>query len=195
MKKWDKKVYVFSYSTSFGKLRNLLVDVAYLPLTLNQKNSSFIKTWFECLRFLKFQTSSPYKWNIGVLRSDIFSCVIPKTYIWLLQANLLQDKAKLYSFDCFILKSSTTDDLVQETSLAWGDNEGSFMYIISDYKKEPFLSLNNTNWVTVILREFYILLLSFKIRADWQMQIKINTCMITLRTLLFFCLSILKFLK
>ncbi|XP_031129251.1 inositol 1,3,4-trisphosphate 5/6-kinase 4 [Ipomoea triloba] len=69
-----------------------------------------------------------------------------------LEVNLLQDKAKLYSFDCFVLKSSTTDDLVQETSLVWGDNEGSFMYIISDYKKEPFLSLNNTNWVTVILR-------------------------------------------
>lgn len=69
--------------------------------------------------------------------------------------NLLQDKVKLYSFDCLVLKSLTTADLVQETSLAWDANEGRFMCIVSDYKKEPFLSLDNTKWITVILREFY----------------------------------------
>lgn len=62
------------------------------------------------------------------------------------EVKLLQDKAKQYSFDCFTLRSSPIHDL------AWGGNEGSFVYIVHEYKKEPFLGLSKTKWITVILR-------------------------------------------
>ncbi|CAH9114179.1 unnamed protein product [Cuscuta europaea] len=68
------------------------------------------------------------------------------------EVNLLQDKVKLYSFDSFFLRSGKAADLVHEVSMTWGDKEGCFMYIVSDYKKDPFLRLDSTKWITVILR-------------------------------------------
>ena len=69
--------------------------------------------------------------------------------------SLLKRLAKLYSFDCFILNASSVDDAKNEIMLAWGDNGGSILYLVSDEKKEFFPKLSNCSWLIFVLSEYH----------------------------------------
>ena len=54
--------------------------------------------------------------------------------------SLLKRLATLYSFDCFILNASSVDDAKNEIMPACGDTGGCILYVLSDKKKEFFLT-------------------------------------------------------
>ncbi|KAK4551756.1 hypothetical protein RGQ29_032277 [Quercus rubra] len=68
------------------------------------------------------------------------------------KVSLLKRLATLYSFDCFILNTSSVDDAKNEIMLAWGDTGGSILYVVSDKKKKFFPKLSNCSWLIVVLR-------------------------------------------
>ncbi|KAK3011837.1 hypothetical protein RJ639_010831 [Escallonia herrerae] len=69
-----------------------------------------------------------------------------------LKVSFLERMAKLYSFDCFLLNLSSVADTTNEVAQAWAANGGSFLYVVSDDKKNLVLNLSNCDWVIIILR-------------------------------------------
>ncbi|CAN4076186.1 unnamed protein product [Withania somnifera] len=71
------------------------------------------------------------------------------------KVRLLQEKAKLYCYNCFLFRSSAIDNFVSEVSLEWGNNIGSYMHVVSRYKDEEISQLISSGWLIAILHVEY----------------------------------------
>ncbi|KAK1379436.1 Inositol-1,3,4-trisphosphate 5/6-kinase [Heracleum sosnowskyi] len=67
------------------------------------------------------------------------------------KVRLLEKISKQFSFDIFILNSSSVEVIDKEVARAWGDYGGSILHVASNISKELFAKLNNS-WLYVILR-------------------------------------------
>ncbi|KAL2454507.1 Inositol 1 [Abeliophyllum distichum] len=67
------------------------------------------------------------------------------------KANLLQELATIYSYNCFILSSSSEDNVMSEVTQLWGDDEGSFMHVISSCREELVHNMVISGWLIVML--------------------------------------------
>ncbi|XP_060179151.1 inositol 1,3,4-trisphosphate 5/6-kinase 4 isoform X1 [Lycium barbarum] len=65
---------------------------------------------------------------------------------------LLQENARLYSYNCFVFRSSAIDNFISEVSLEWGENIGSYMHVVSSYKEEEISQLISSGWLITVLR-------------------------------------------
>ncbi|KAF3645628.1 Inositol 1,3,4-trisphosphate 5/6-kinase 4 [Capsicum annuum] len=68
------------------------------------------------------------------------------------KVRLLQENARLYSYNCFVFRPSAIDNFVSAVSLEWGDNIGSYMHVISSYKDEEISQLISSGWLITVLR-------------------------------------------
>ncbi|XP_019226320.1 PREDICTED: inositol 1,3,4-trisphosphate 5/6-kinase 4 isoform X5 [Nicotiana attenuata] len=67
------------------------------------------------------------------------------------KVHLLQEKARLYSYNCFVFQSTAIDNFVSEVSLAWGDHSGSYMHVVSSYMDEEISPLISSDWLFTVL--------------------------------------------
>ncbi|KAA8532181.1 hypothetical protein F0562_006677 [Nyssa sinensis] len=81
------------------------------------------------------------------LPMEKFAFFLPLRYV-----SLLERIARLHSFDCFTLNASCMADTANEIALAWGDNERSFMHVVSNESEDLSLNLSNHGWQIIILR-------------------------------------------
>uniref|UniRef100_A0A1S3XEV6 Inositol 1,3,4-trisphosphate 5/6-kinase 4-like n=1 Tax=Nicotiana tabacum TaxID=4097 RepID=A0A1S3XEV6_TOBAC len=68
------------------------------------------------------------------------------------KVRLLQEKARVYSYNCFVFQSTTIDNFVSEVSLAWGDHSGSYMHVVSSYMDEEISPFISSDWLFTVLR-------------------------------------------
>ncbi|XP_015165792.1 inositol 1,3,4-trisphosphate 5/6-kinase 4 isoform X2 [Solanum tuberosum] len=68
------------------------------------------------------------------------------------KVRLLQESARLYSYNCFVFRPSAIDNFVSEVSLEWGDNTGSYMHVVSSYKDEEIAQMISSGWLITVLR-------------------------------------------
>ncbi|KAG8661501.1 inositol 1,3,4-trisphosphate 5/6-kinase 4 isoform X2 [Manihot esculenta] len=65
--------------------------------------------------------------------------------------SLLKKTAMQYSFDCFALDSSSTDDALKVVTLAWGHIEGTILYLFSNHKKGSYNQISNLGWIVIVM--------------------------------------------
>ncbi|WOH09025.1 hypothetical protein DCAR_0728477 [Daucus carota subsp. sativus] len=65
--------------------------------------------------------------------------------------RLLETILKQFSFDIFILNSSSVEVTEKEVARAWGECGGRILHVASDINTEPFVKLSNS-WLFIILR-------------------------------------------
>ncbi|KAK6781870.1 hypothetical protein RDI58_019666 [Solanum bulbocastanum] len=68
------------------------------------------------------------------------------------KVRLLQESARLYSYNCFVFRPSAIDSFVSEVSLEWDDNTGSYMHVVSSYKDEEIAQMISSGWLITVLR-------------------------------------------
>ncbi|TMW97281.1 hypothetical protein EJD97_005867 [Solanum chilense] len=68
------------------------------------------------------------------------------------KVRLLQESARLYSYNCFVFRPSAIDSFVSEVSLEWGDITGSYMHVVSSYKDEEIAQMISSGWLITALR-------------------------------------------
>ncbi|XP_055820071.1 inositol 1,3,4-trisphosphate 5/6-kinase 4 [Solanum dulcamara] len=68
------------------------------------------------------------------------------------KVRLLQENARLYSYNCFVFRPSAIDNFVSEVSLEWGDNIGSYMHVVSSYKDEEISQMISSGWLITVIR-------------------------------------------
>lgn len=59
-------------------------------------------------------------------------------------------------FDCLILVSSSTEDIVREVTSAWGTARANCVIVVSGQKEDISQKLKNSGWLTVILSQFLV---------------------------------------
>ncbi|KAI5670060.1 hypothetical protein M9H77_19913 [Catharanthus roseus] len=65
---------------------------------------------------------------------------------------LLEEMSGRNMFDCLILVSSSTEDIVREVTSAWGTARANCVIVVSGQKEDISQKLKNSGWLTVILR-------------------------------------------
>ncbi|KAG5589732.1 hypothetical protein H5410_040246 [Solanum commersonii] len=68
------------------------------------------------------------------------------------KVRLLQESARLCSYNCFVFRPSAIDSFVSKVSLEWGDNTGSYMHVVSSYKDEEIAQMISSGWLITVLR-------------------------------------------
>ncbi|XP_004244779.1 inositol 1,3,4-trisphosphate 5/6-kinase 4 isoform X2 [Solanum lycopersicum] len=68
------------------------------------------------------------------------------------KVRLLQESARLYSYNCFVFRPSAIDSFISEVSLEWGDITGSYMHVVSSYKDEEIAQMISSGWLITALR-------------------------------------------
>ncbi|WCJ21801.1 inositol 1 3 4-trisphosphate 5/6-kinase 4 [Euphorbia peplus] len=69
------------------------------------------------------------------------------------KASFLKTMATQYSLDCFMLDASSTDGVLKDVHLAWGDLRGTILYVVSNDKAGSFNQLTNLGWIIVAVGE------------------------------------------
>lgn len=67
------------------------------------------------------------------------------------KAYLLKELARIYSYDFFILSSSSDDYGMSEATKLWGKDEGSFMHVISSCPEDLVHNMVISGWLIVML--------------------------------------------
>ncbi|XAR71505.1 Inositol-1,3,4-trisphosphate 5/6-kinase [Bertholletia excelsa] len=67
------------------------------------------------------------------------------------KVSLLERTAKQHSFGCYGVNTYFMDNFVNEIELAWSENGGKFLYVVSDYNKELSNKLRSHGWLIIIM--------------------------------------------
>lgn len=127
----------------FAGVRGVLLDSSALVLPDNdvvsaQNDDQLLRPGadylFRKLRYSNIPTGISY--GLGLSTSKV---------------RLLEKISKQFSFDIFILNSSSVEVIEKEVARAWGDYGGSILHVASNISKELFVKLSDS-WLHVILR-------------------------------------------
>lgn len=80
-----------------------------------------------------------------------------------------------YSFDCFALDSSSTDDALKVVTLAWGHIEGTILYLFSNHKKGSYNQISNLGWIVIVMGEYLLYCLPSNI-CFWFWEKNLMSC-------------------
>ncbi|KAL1808961.1 hypothetical protein ACET3Z_025951 [Daucus carota] len=123
----------------FDRVRGVLLDSSAVVWAADTQNDDVLLApgadyLFRKLRYSNIPTGITYALGLST----------PKV-------KLLETISKQFSFDIFILNSSSIEVTEKEVARAWGDYGGRILHVASDINTEPFVKLSNS-WLCIILR-------------------------------------------
>lgn len=125
---------------TMGGVRGILLDSSVLLPSDDgdfSGEASFLRGADYVLRKLRY-SKIPTGISYG---PDLAS---PKTY-------LLQETARIYSFDCFVFSLTSEDDISGVVAHKWEENGGVFIHVVSSYREELSRKGSSSGWMKVIV--------------------------------------------